>query len=300
MASNCPNCGEKLKWYHIKAECVHCGANIPNYNWEARLEEDNKIAEAKFASLYAKLNMLKYSVFGTKLRIARILMSFIPAVGFILPWAAVTSETDSLAFDLLGLFAKGTNTLKFFGIFFKDIGGILSSMAGTSLYIIIGFLLMLLSIVTIVIAFFVPFVRFKKPKTNAAWITDIISIVFAVAAAGMFSVAAGAGIKGADSFMIGSLEFTNASVSVMWGLFVYIALLAVAFIGNLLVSRADIKSEEELENERLEKVRAKEEKEEADRKRREEAKAEAEKRKKEEQAEKVRKAKEALANDKKK
>ena len=46
MASKCPNCGEKLKIYHIKAECPHCKANIPNYNWEARLEEDSAIAEA--------------------------------------------------------------------------------------------------------------------------------------------------------------------------------------------------------------------------------------------------------------
>ena len=124
MASKCPACGKKLKLYHIKAECPYCKANIPNYNWEARLEEDSAIAEAKFASLYRKLNLLKYSVFGTKLRIIRLLMSFIPAVGFILPWAYVVSDKDTLNFDLLGLFTDGTNTLKFFGIFFKNIGDI--------------------------------------------------------------------------------------------------------------------------------------------------------------------------------
>ncbi len=299
MASNCPSCGKKLKWYNIKAECIHCGANIPNYNWEARLEEDNKIAEAKFASLYSKLNMLKYSVFGTKLRIARIIMSFIPAIGFILPWAYVSSEKDTLNFDLLGLFTEGTSTLKFFGTFFKNIGGILSSMEDPVLYIIGGFLLMLLSIVVIVIAFFLIFIMFKKPKTKATWIADALSILLAGAAAAMF-IMAGSPVKGANNFAIADLEFVNASAGAMWGIFVYIALLAVAFVGNFLVSRADVTSEEDLEKARLEKVRLKEEKEEAARKKKEEAWIEAEKKKEEEQAEKVRKAKEALEKVEKK
>ena len=299
MASKCPACGKKLKLYHIKAECPYCKANIPNYNWEARLEEDSAIAEAKFASLYRKLNLLKYSVFGTKLRILRLLMSFIPAVGFILPWAYVASDKDTLNFDLLGLFTDGTNTLKFFGIFFKSIGDIFSAMEGPVLYIILGFLFMLISIVVIVVAFFVPIVKFTKPKTNAAWLTDVISIIFAVTSSAMF-MAAAAPASQLESFNIGTLEFaTGASVDATWGLFVYIALLIVAMVGNLLVSKSEITSEEDLEIERLAKVRMKEEKEEAERIRKQEAWLEAEKKKEEEHAEKVRKAREALENAKK-
>ncbi len=297
MASKCPACGEKLKFYHIKAECPYCKANIPNYNWEARLEEDSAVAEAKFASLYKKLNLLKYSVFGTKLRIARLIMSFIPAIGFILPWAYVVSEKDSLHFDLLGLFTDGTNTIKFFGILFKDLGGILSNLQDHTLYIILGLLLMLLSIVVIVVAFFVPLVKFTKPKTNAGWITDMVSIIFAVAAAAMF-IMAGAPAYEAGEFTIGTLEFSaGATVDAAWGLFVYVALLVVAMVGNLLVSKADITSEEDLEIERLAKVRIKQEKEEAERVRKQEAWLEAEKKKEEEHAEKVKKAREALEND---
>ena len=299
MASKCPACGKKLKLYHIKAECPYCKANIPNYNWEARLEEDSAIAEAKFASLYRKLNLLKYSVFGTKLRILRLLMSFIPAVGFILPWAYVASDKDTLNFDLLGLFTDGTNTLKFFGIFFKNIGDIFGSLEGPVLYIVLGFLAMLLSIVVIVVAFFVPIVKFTKPKTNAAWLTDVISIIFAVVSSAMF-MAAAAPASQLESFNIGTLEFaTGASVDATWGLFVYIALLVVAMVGNLLVSKSEITSEEDLEIERLAKVRMKEEKEEAERQRKQEAWLEAEKKKEEEHAEKVRKAREALENAKK-
>ena len=224
-------------------------------------------------------------------------MSLIPAIGFILPWAKIVSEKDTLNFDLLGLFTDGTNTISFFGILFKDIGGILSNLEGAVLYIMGGLLLMLLSIVVIVVAFFMPIVRFTKPKTNAAWITDFISILFAVGATGMF-IATGAPAYEAGGFNIGTLEFAaNATADAAWGLFVYIALLVVAMVGNLLVSRAEVTSEEDLEIERLAKVRMKEEKEEAERIRKQEAWIEAEKRKEEEHAEKVRKAREALENN---
>ena len=65
-------------------------------------------------------------------------MSLIPAIGFILPWAKIVSEKDTLNFDLLGLFTDGTNTISFFGILCKDIGGILSSLEGAVLYILLG------------------------------------------------------------------------------------------------------------------------------------------------------------------
>ena len=41
----CPNCYAILNFWDVKAECPHCGVNIPNFNWEGRLEEDAKNAE---------------------------------------------------------------------------------------------------------------------------------------------------------------------------------------------------------------------------------------------------------------
>ena len=303
MASKCPNCGQEIKWYNLKADCSACGVSIPNFNWEARLEEDNKKAEEKFGAFYKTLNMLKYSVFGTRLRILRIVMSFIPIIGVIVPWARIASDTAALNFDLLGLFTEGTSTIKFFGMLFKDLGGIIGTMSaegfsGPVSFTILGLLFVLLSIVTLVVAFFLIFITFKKPKTKAMWIGDIIGLVFTGVAVFLFSSIGGK--IGAEPFTIAELTFENATAGVMWGIFVYMALNLVAFVGNLLVSRADVKSEEQLENERLQKVRLKEEKEEQARIRKEQQKLEAEKRAEEEQAEKVRKAKEALAKKNKK
>lgn len=302
MASKCPNCGRVLKWYNIKAECPDCGVSIPNFNWEARLEEDNIKAEEKFGKFYRTLNMLKYSVAGTKIRIARIVMSFIPAIGFILPWAIIGSDKDTLSLDLLGLFTDGTNTIKFFGILFKNIGDIVSVISaegfgGPVTYFMTGLLMMLLGIITIVVAFFLIFIKFRKPKTNAIWITDALSIAMTITAAVLFMLSDN---KITDSFSIGSLVFEDAASGAMWGILVYIALLAVALIGNIIVSNSAIKSEDTLEEERLEKVRIKEEKAEAERIKKEAKRAEAKKRAEEEEAEKIRKAKEALAKKDKK
>lgn len=254
MAAKCPKCGRKLRWYNIKAECPDCGVSIPNYNWEARLEEDNKRADEKFARFYNTLNHLKYTVCGTKLRVMRLLMSILPAIGFILPWAYISSENDKLYFDLIGIFTDGKTTLDFFKVLTADVAGVLGTMFSSPyMFTILGFIFTLLSVVSIVVAFFVIFIAFKNFKTKAVWITDVISMIFAVCGAVMFALS-GSALTG-QSFAIGSLGFVNASGGVMWGIFVYIALLAVALTGNLLVFKADAKTADELENERLEKVR---------------------------------------------
>ncbi len=303
MAAKCPKCGRALHIYNVKAECPDCGVSIPNYNWEARLEEDSRIAEEKFAALYRTLNRLKFSIIGSRLRIARIIMSLIPALGFILPWATVVSEKSTLSFDLLGIFTDGESTISFFGILVKNISSVIGSMSaegfiGPVSFVMLGFIFILLSVVAIVVSFFIPFVRFRKSDTNAGWIGDVVSVIFAAAGAVMF-ILSSSKVSGAN-FSIGTLEFVDASAKTMWGLFVYIILLAVAMVGNILVSKSPVKSDEILEQARAEKVRLKEEKEEAERIKKEAAWAEAKKKAEEEQAEKVRKAREALAAKEKK
>lgn len=303
MATNCPNCGRVLKWYNFKADCPECGVSIPNFNWEARLEEDNIRAEEKFAALYKTVNRLKFTVFGTRLRVIRLIVSILPAIGFILPWATVSSGKSTLSFDLIGIFTEGESTIKFFGILFKNIGGIISAMSsegfgGPVTFIMLGFLMMLLSVIAIIAAFFMTFIRFRKSDTKATWITDTVSIVFAVVSAVIFMISSSK--AAAAPFAIATLEFENATVSVLWGTFVYLAFLIAATILNVLVSCSEVTSDEVLEAARAERVRIKEEKEEEERKRKEAARAEAEKRAEEEQAEKVRKAKEALAKKDKK
>lgn len=106
MASTCPNCGKKLRIWDVKAECSSCGVSIPNYNWQARLEEDNIKAEKQFAVFNRTMNRIAYSIYGTKLRIVRLILTFLPAIGFILPWATLKSDGESFDLSIISFSGK--------------------------------------------------------------------------------------------------------------------------------------------------------------------------------------------------
>lgn len=83
--ARCPHCNYKLQLIDVKAECPVCGVNIPNYNWEERLEEDAINSERSFASFRRKTAAFKDAFLGTKLRIARLVMTFAPLLFFLFP-----------------------------------------------------------------------------------------------------------------------------------------------------------------------------------------------------------------------
>ena len=121
MASTCPNCGKKLHFWNIKAECSACGVSIPNFDWEARLEEDNRNAEKAFGVFNRTLSRMAYSMWGTKLRIARLVLTFLPVVGFILPWSNIKGTGSSFVLSILA-FDGSKSLIDFFKAFFGDVG----------------------------------------------------------------------------------------------------------------------------------------------------------------------------------
>lgn len=298
MASVCPNCGKKLHFYNVKAECSECGVSIPNFNWEARLEEDNERAEAKFKSFYRALNRIAYSLWGTKLRVVRIILSFLPAIGFILPWATLKSDAYSVGIDLFGM-TSDKSLIDLFSSFFGNMGLYFTNMgyegyAGVVTYTMAAVLCMVLSLVFIVVAFFLILILAKKPKTKTMVVFDALSIISACASAVLFTLGLGAA-KSQAGLNFGDITVLNPSGNIAWGFYVAIVLLCVALIANLLVERADAKTDEQLEDERLVRVAAKEEKERQAEIEKEKAREEAAKRAAVEQAEKVAAAKEKLA-----
>lgn len=298
MASSCPNCGKKLHWYDVKAECSNCGVSIPNFNWEERLEADNELAERKFASFYRGLNRIAYSIWGTKLRIARIVLSVLPAIGFILPWATIKSDADSVGLDLFGM----TCNISLIDLF-KDFFGNMSlyttnmsyeSFSGTLSFTMYSVLLMVLSLLFAVIAFFLIFILAKHFKTKALTVFECLSVLSAIGSAVCFTL----GIKAAPSELginFGSFPVYNATGGVAWGFYAALALLLVAVGINAAVSKAPSKTDEELESERLARKAAKEQKEYEEALKKEVEREEAEKKEKEEQAKLVAEAKAKLA-----
>ena len=104
--SYCPHCFKQLHFWDIKAECPHCGTNIPNYDWENMLERDAKKAEAAWASFRVFTTNFKSALFGNKLRIIRFIFTFVPLVVLVLPVASYIfnlpflSEETTITFGL--------------------------------------------------------------------------------------------------------------------------------------------------------------------------------------------------------
>lgn len=298
MASSCPNCGKKLHWYDVKAECSNCGVSIPNFNWEERLEADNELAERKFASFYRGLNRIAYSIWGTKLRIARIVLSVLPAIGFILPWATIKSDADSVGLDLFGMTCN-RSLIDLFKDFFGNMSLYTTNMSyesfsGTLSFTMYSVLLMILSLLFAVIAFFLIFILAKHFKTKALTVFECLSVLSAIGSAVCFIL----GIKAAPSELginFGSFPVYNATGGIAWGFYVALALLLVAVGINAAVSKAPSKTDDELESERLARKAAKEQKEYEEALKKEVEREEAEKKEKEEQAKLVAEAKAKLA-----
>lgn len=298
MASTCPNCGKKLRIWDVKAECSSCGVSIPNYNWQARLEEDNIKAEKQFAVFNRTMNRIAYSIYGTKLRIVRLILTFLPAIGFILPWATLKSDGESFDLSIISFSGK-KSLIDFFSSFFGDINLYITNMkfegfGGAVTLGVAGYILFVLSALFIVIAFFLNIIMCKKPKTKSTIVFDTLSVAASVAAVVCF-VMSGSLAQQFTAFNFGDFPVINGSAFISWGYFVALVLLLVATGINIAVAKAPAKSDETLEEERLARKAKKEEKERQKQIEREKANAEAEKAAAEEEAKKVEDAKAKLA-----
>lgn len=306
MASTCPNCGKKLHFWNVKADCSACGVSIPNYNWQARLEEDNVKAEKQFAVFYKSLNRIAYSIWGTKLRIARLVLTFLPAIGFILPWATLKSDGESFDLTIYSLFNGNNSLIEFFKSFFGNSSLFFTNMkfegySGAVTFATLGYLFFVLSALFIVIAFFMTIILCKKPKTKTMIVFDVLSIACSVVSVILFVMSGSLGEQ-AVAFNFGDMAVINSSCSISWGYFVALALLLVATGINIAVAKAPAKSDETLEEERLARKAVKDEKERQKQIEREKNREAAEKAAAEEEKKKVEEAKAKLAakKDKKK
>lgn len=154
--ANCPNCSFHLKPWHIRAECPSCGVNIPNFNWEERMEQDADIAEAAFKKFRKKIARFKSGLFGSKPRIMRFAFSLIPLVILVLPLFSFQfiipfTPDDFKSYSILTL------TIKLFSNF--NLGGFFSLISyqvfkGTVIKLIISFGLIYAAIIVAVANFF--------------------------------------------------------------------------------------------------------------------------------------------------
>ncbi len=257
----------------------------------------------QFAVFNRSLSRIAYSIYGTKLRIARLILTFLPAIGFILPWATLKSDAESFDLSIIS-FSGNKSLIDFFKSFFGDTGLYFTNMkfeeySGALTLSFAGYILFVLSALLIVIAFFLNIIMCKKPKTKSTVVFDVLSIAASVASVVCF-VMSGSLATEAVAFNFGDFAVLNGFASISWGYFVALVLLLIATGINIAVAKAPAKSDEMLEEERLARVKAKEEEERKKEIEREKARIEAEKKQAEENERLVEEAKAKLAKSKKK
>lgn len=177
--ANCPKCNYHLKPWDIKAECPQCGVNIPNYNWEERLEEDARQSEIAFAKLRVLIANFKSALIGNRLRKARLIFVFVPLVLIVLPYAWVQTALP---------FESGSHTVSLLTVVLMlvenfDIGAVLAfatseHVGNAFLPLVMCILLMVLSIVAGVANFLLTLIRAHRLGYIGNIVCCVLSTLF--------------------------------------------------------------------------------------------------------------------------
>lgn len=241
--ARCPHCGYKLHLIDIKAECPVCKVNIPNYNWEERLDMDAQNAEASFKSFRRTVGAFKSSLFGNKFRIARFVFTFMPLVFFLFPMVTVTTglpfDAGSQGISMLDVVLAIVNGNVDIGAMFNFIFLPKSGTAFTVLYA--ALVLVLLGIVAGVLNFVVILISGFGYHAKGNIVCCVLSFVFFMAAAICVVVASG---------MFESAIPEVMSVKLSYSLFIGMALFVVNIAMNT-VARKQLKAEKKAIGEEL-------------------------------------------------
>lgn len=226
----CPKCGTHLNIWHIKAECPHCGVNIPNYDWEGRLNEDAENAKIAWAKFNKFTGNFKSALFGNKLRILRFIFTFVPLVALILPLANYSINlpfvfADSVNMTLVDFTLNTLLNLNWVSLISLVSSGIVGASTGM---LFIAILLLYLAVVFGVLNFI--FVLLRAPKLKAGFnITMCVLSTLCFAFAAILFTLCVSQVSGTTiSYITGSVQY---------GIFVGIALFTLNVVLNTIINK---------------------------------------------------------------
>lgn len=226
--AKCPKCGRKLTLFDWKPNCPDCGVNLVYYGMEERLLDEADAAEAEHAKLQKRIDRLKASFIGSKLTVARIILTLLPIATLLLPLCTITYSGP-----FIEEVTKNIGLIELINVITSlDIDALLtmvgSGIVGTSFIGYAGTLVcLLLSVVFIVISLLMLMLA-CSPKGNPRNITlNIITIALAVASPVFFNIFATNISAVFPDFVSGKISF---------GIFVYIAALALLLGINIIIA----------------------------------------------------------------
>lgn len=226
----CPKCGRHLNIWHVKAECPTCGVNIPNYDWEGRLNEDAEKAKIAWSKFNKFTGNFKSALFGNKLRIIRFVFTFVPLIALILPLANYSINlpfvyADSVNMTLVDFTLNTLLSLNWGSLINLISSGFIGGPAGM---LIIAILLLYLAVVFGVLNFI--FVLLRAPKLKAGF-----NITMCVLSTLCFSFAAILFTVCVSS--VANTTITFISGTVQYGIFVGIGLFALNVALNTITNK---------------------------------------------------------------
>lgn len=250
--AKCPKCNRKLHIWNVKAECPDCGVNIANYDWENRLEQDAIEAEIAFAKLRETIRRFKYSFNGTKLRIARIPISVLPLLTFLLPLGTIAVSipfygSGDITINAISLV---TNIMNF------DIGGIFKApssaiIGDTALNFMLSLLLVVLAALSLLVSLVFLMLNFKKFNSKGLFITNLVASAMMFASSYFFT-------QFSAMMEASTLADAISNCGPSWGVYVSGAAFLLSAIINLIVSlqKVNLPPVEEKKEEETEKKTA--------------------------------------------
>lgn len=226
----CPKCGRHLNIWHIKAECPTCGVNIPNYNWEERLNEDAKNAEIAWAKFRIFTGNFKSALFGNTLRIIRFIFTFVPLVALVLPLANYSINlpfvyADSVNMTLLDFTMNTLLSLNWGSLITLVTSGVIGIPMGM---LFISILLLYLAVVFGVLNFIFVLIRAPKLKAGFNITMCVLSTICFTLAAILFTVCVSQVANTSINFISGSVQY---------GVFVGIGLFALNIVLNTIANK---------------------------------------------------------------
>lgn len=234
----CPKCGRHLNIWHVKAECPTCGVNIPNYDWEGRLNEDSEKAAIAWSKFNKFTGNFKSALFGNKLRIIRFIFTFVPLVVLILPLANYSINLPFVYADSVNMTLVDFTMNTLLSLNWGSLITLISSdlIGAPSGMLMIAILLLYLAVVFGVLNFI--FVLLRAPKLKAGFnITMcVLSTICFLLAAILFTLCVST---------IADTTITFISGSVQYGVFVGIALFALNVVLNTITNKGFKKQRKE-------------------------------------------------------
>lgn len=229
--AKCPNCGKKLKWYEFRAECKSCGTNIPNYNWEARLEEDADKAETSFAKLHYRLNNFKSATVGSPFRIIRLVATLLPLVGLVVPLMKVSLSLpfyeDTSTVSFLTLILNYITKLDFMGGFQLMSA---TALGSTFKFLMLAIVFAFVAVLAGVLNFLVVLIAAVSLKAGFNIFLNVVATAGWIASAVLLSISV-------TNAMSNSIDVFSGNV-IWWGY----AIGATLFLANVVISVVASKS----------------------------------------------------------